>query len=173
MSFFRASVVKDLRRARRDPTSIAISVLIPLIIGILIKLVSSGDGVPTAKLLIADEDGSFLSSFMVNALGQGPIHDLGQGGFRGTEDAARFPVTRQQADEMRTAHARHHRQCQPFTLFVVQTHPTTIAVARGDCMVLCAALLATEYTEGTEKHRPRLSLRIHPYRYLGLVALWM
>ena len=72
MSFFRVSVVKDLRRARRDPTSIAISVVIPLFIGILIKLVSSGGWVPTAKLLIADEDDSLLSSFMVSALGQGP-----------------------------------------------------------------------------------------------------
>jgi len=76
VKFFRASVTKDLRRARRDPASLLMSVLIPLIIGTLVKLISSGGGVPTATLLVADEDNSFLSGFMVNALSQGPGEDL-------------------------------------------------------------------------------------------------
>jgi ABC-type Na+ efflux pump permease subunit len=76
VNLFRSSIIKDLRRFRRDPTSIMISVMVPLLIGILVKLVSSGGGVPTARLLVADEDDSFLSGFLVNTLDQGPLEDL-------------------------------------------------------------------------------------------------
>jgi ABC-type multidrug transport system permease subunit len=77
MTFLRVAMLKDLRRILRDPASLGISVLIPLIVGTLIRFVSGGDGgTPTAKLLVADNDASLAGRALVSALGQGQLGDL-------------------------------------------------------------------------------------------------
>lgn len=77
MRFLWTATVKDLRRILRDPASLAISVLIPLVIGTMIRMVNSGDGgTPTARLLIADNDGSVAGAALTSVFGQGQLGDL-------------------------------------------------------------------------------------------------
>jgi len=78
MTFFRAAVAKDLRRIRRDPVALLISVAIPLMVGLLLRLVSGGGGTPTALLLVTDHDDSFASGLLVRAFGAGPLQELVQ-----------------------------------------------------------------------------------------------
>ena len=67
------SALKDLRRMRRDPTTLAVWVGMPALVAVLLFLVfgSRGEATPQGRLLVADEDGSFLSSLLVGAFGQG------------------------------------------------------------------------------------------------------
>lgn len=69
--FLAASVLKDLRRYRRDPWSLLSWLGIPVLIGLLLSMAfGGGDGaVPRAKLLVVDRDDSFLSGLLVGALG--------------------------------------------------------------------------------------------------------
>jgi ABC-type Na+ efflux pump permease subunit len=78
VAFLRAVFLKDLWRIRRDPAALLIAVTIPLLLAVLLRLISGGGGgrTPTAHLLVADHDGSFASSLLANALGQGPLKDL-------------------------------------------------------------------------------------------------
>ena len=76
MHFLRVSLAKDVQRLLRDPASLATSLLIPVVVGLLIRLVSSGGGTPTATMLVADHDQSFGSSFLLGTMSQGPAADL-------------------------------------------------------------------------------------------------
>jgi hypothetical protein len=55
-------LLKDLRRMVRDPASILIAISIPLLVGGMLRLLNSDSGKPTAKLLIADQDSTFLTA---------------------------------------------------------------------------------------------------------------
>jgi ABC-type Na+ efflux pump permease subunit len=77
MRFLSTATAKDLRRILRDPASLVISIVIPLVIGTLIRLASGGDGsTPTAKLLVADNDGTLAGQALVSAFGQGQLNNL-------------------------------------------------------------------------------------------------
>jgi len=76
--FFLASLIKDLRRMRRDPGGLLLSAAIPVVLAVLIRLAfGGGDGTtPTATLLVADHDGSPFSALFLGAMTQGPVGDL-------------------------------------------------------------------------------------------------
>jgi ABC-type multidrug transport system permease subunit len=64
---------KDLRRMLRDPASLLISMCIPLFVGIMLGLLNSGGGRPTAKLLVADQDSTFLSTLLLGGMQRGEL----------------------------------------------------------------------------------------------------
>ena len=68
----RNNAQKDLRRALRDPIGLLVWMGIPLVIGSLITLATGGtDGpAPQAHVLVVDQDESFLSNLLLNALTQ-------------------------------------------------------------------------------------------------------
>jgi ABC-type Na+ efflux pump permease subunit len=72
VGFVWSTAVKDLRRHRRDPLSVLLWIGIPLVVGLLIILAAGGDEGPRprARLLVADEDDTLLSRFLVGALSQ-------------------------------------------------------------------------------------------------------
>lgn len=72
MSFLWQTMRKDLRRHRRNPLEFLLWICIPLLIGGLIILAFGGRGGPEPQvhLLVADEDGNFLSGLLVAALSQ-------------------------------------------------------------------------------------------------------
>jgi len=75
--FLFTSVRKDLTRWRQDKTALLIWLGIPFLIGGLITLmIDGGDGTPTGTLLIADQDDSLLSGFVVGAYNQDQLGDL-------------------------------------------------------------------------------------------------
>ncbi len=77
MSFFLASVRKDLARWMQDRSAILIWLGVPFLIGGLITLLmDGGGGSPTGKLLIADQDDSLLSGFVVGAYSQEQLGEL-------------------------------------------------------------------------------------------------
>ena len=76
MTGLRNVLVKDLERMLRDPASVLISISIPLLVGVMLKLLNSGGGQPVAKLLVADQDSTFLSSMMLRATEQGELAEI-------------------------------------------------------------------------------------------------
>ena len=74
--FVAATALKDVRRQLADPLGLLTWMGLPLIIGGLIVLVSGGGGSPRGRLLVADEDESFLSNAIGGAAVQGPIAEL-------------------------------------------------------------------------------------------------
>ena len=77
MDFLLASVRKDLSRWKRDRVALLIWFGIPLVVGALItSLVDNGGRTPTGTLLVADEDGTFLSGVVVGAFSQDQLGDL-------------------------------------------------------------------------------------------------
>ena len=77
MDFLRASVQKDLYRWIQDPTAMLIWVGIPFLIGGLItSMIDSGGGTPTGTLLVADEDGTFISGVFAGAFSQEQLGEL-------------------------------------------------------------------------------------------------
>lgn len=78
MSFFLASIRKDLARWRQDAAALLLWLGIPLLVGSLITaLIGSGDGpMPSGTLLIADEDSTLLSGFVAGAYSQDQLGDL-------------------------------------------------------------------------------------------------
>ena len=74
--FIAATALKDVRRQLADPLGLLTWMGLPLIIGGLIVLVSGGGGSPRGRLLVADEDESFLSNAIGGAAVQGPIAEL-------------------------------------------------------------------------------------------------
>ena len=75
--FIAATARKDVRRQFADPAGLLIWMGLPLAIGGLIVLVTAGgEGSPRGRLLVADEDESFLSGLIGGAAVQGPIAEL-------------------------------------------------------------------------------------------------
>ncbi len=68
MDFILLSAAKDLRRRMKDPTSLLLWVGIPLMIGSMMSLMSGGgSSVPRAKVLLVDQDDSFVSQLLAGA----------------------------------------------------------------------------------------------------------
>ncbi|MDJ1015577.1 MAG: ABC transporter permease [Paracoccaceae bacterium] len=77
MTFFLASLSKQLRRVLGQPWSLAIWIGVPMLVGALLSAVMGGEDGETPKvhLLLADEDGSFLSGALIETLSS---EDFGQ-----------------------------------------------------------------------------------------------
>ncbi len=68
---------KDLRRLLRDPIGLATWLGIPLLIGlVMVALFGHGEPKPQGLLLIADQDDTFLSSFLARAYTQGKLGEM-------------------------------------------------------------------------------------------------
>lgn len=77
MRFLWISAWKDLARLRRDPLALAIPLAIPLILGVLLNLVfGGGDATPQGRLLVTDEDGTFVSSVLTGAFSREPLSKM-------------------------------------------------------------------------------------------------
>ena len=77
MGFLGIAFAKDLRRILRDPVAILLSVGLPLMVGLLLKIAfGGGETKPTAQLLVADHDSSFVSNLLVASFDRGPLADL-------------------------------------------------------------------------------------------------
>jgi ABC-type Na+ efflux pump permease subunit len=77
VSFLVASAKKDLARWAQDRMAMLFWLGIPFLVGGLItSMMDGGGGSPAGTLLIADEDGSFLSGFVVGAYSQEQLGDL-------------------------------------------------------------------------------------------------
>ena len=78
MTFLVASILKNLQRIAAQPWSVAIWIGVPLLIGSLMSAIMGGaDGdSPQVHLLIADEDGSFLSGALTDMLDREELSDL-------------------------------------------------------------------------------------------------
>jgi ABC-type transport system involved in cytochrome c biogenesis permease component len=78
MHFAIASFRKDIARWRQDRSSFLIWLAIPLMIGGLLTLMSSGSssGGPSGTLLIDDQDDTLVSGFVVGAFTQEQMGDL-------------------------------------------------------------------------------------------------
>jgi ABC-type multidrug transport system permease subunit len=74
MRFLWISTVKDLRRLRRDPISIAMWIAIPLVLAVLMNIVfGGGEATPQGLLLVQDEDKTFVSNLLTGAFRSGPL----------------------------------------------------------------------------------------------------
>lgn len=74
MRFVLTSALKDLRRLRRDPLGLGVAIGIPVIVGlVLTALFAGGNVTPHGRLLVADEDQSFVSGFLAGAFDRGPM----------------------------------------------------------------------------------------------------
>ena len=68
---------KDLRRRLSDPTALLIWLALPLVIGGLLVLINSGDGgTPRGRLLVVDEDRSFVSGVIAAIPARGEMAEL-------------------------------------------------------------------------------------------------
>jgi ABC-type Na+ efflux pump permease subunit len=77
MRYVWATAVKDLRRRLRDPLALLIWLGIPFVILALLTLAfGGGNATPQGRLLVADQDDSFVSGFLTGALGQGQLAEL-------------------------------------------------------------------------------------------------
>jgi hypothetical protein len=74
MRFCWLSMVKDLRRYRRDSTSLLLWFVLPLVIAGLIGAVFGNDDArPQGLLLIADEDHGYAGTFLRESISRGPL----------------------------------------------------------------------------------------------------
>jgi ABC-type multidrug transport system permease subunit len=73
-----SSARKDLRRQLQDPAALVLALAIPLVVGGLLVLAFGGRGgpAPRARLLVADEDASFVSGLLLQALGRTEVIDV-------------------------------------------------------------------------------------------------
>ncbi|MFT5150506.1 MAG: ABC-type multidrug transport system permease subunit [Planctomycetota bacterium] len=70
-------MVKELKRRAADPAALVLWIGIPLLIGGLMSLISSGPGEePIAKLLVVDADDSFLSGLLLQAANGAPVVEV-------------------------------------------------------------------------------------------------
>jgi ABC-type multidrug transport system permease subunit len=77
MRFLLTAVRKDLGRLRRDPLALATSIGIPFVLVAVITLVfSGGQATPQGRLLVADEDGTFLSQALMSAFSREPLSKM-------------------------------------------------------------------------------------------------
>jgi len=68
---------KDLRRRLADPAALLIWLALPLAIGGLLVLINSGDGgTPRGRLLVVDEDRSFVSGVIAGIPARGEMAEL-------------------------------------------------------------------------------------------------
>ena len=75
--FVVATARKDLRRRLADPAALLIWLALPLVIGGLLVLINSGDGgTPRGRLLVVDEDRSFVSGLIAGIPVQGEMAEL-------------------------------------------------------------------------------------------------
>ena len=71
------TAVKDLARARRDPLALVMWLAIPLILGALMTAVFGGDNsTPQGRLLVVDEDDTFLSNVIASAFSREPLSKM-------------------------------------------------------------------------------------------------
>ncbi len=76
MRFLLASASKDLRRRLADPVALAIWIGLPLLLAVLITLANGGGGsVPTARVLLVNQDDSDFGDLIVAALTRGGFSD--------------------------------------------------------------------------------------------------
>ena len=77
MRFLWTAVIKDLSRLRRDPAVLGISLGMPLVLVTLITLVfSGGQAQPQGRLLVADEDSTFVSMALTGAFSREPLSKM-------------------------------------------------------------------------------------------------
>ncbi len=78
LGFLQATIAKDLRRRGTEWFAILSWIAIPLFVGSLIMLISSGDNGPQPKgtLLLTDEDQTFVSGAVAQAFQNGPLADM-------------------------------------------------------------------------------------------------
>ena len=77
MRFIVAAALKDVRRRLNDPAALAVWLGIPLLLGGLLSIVFRDSGpAPRGILLVADQDGTFVSGLLVNAGRQGQLGEL-------------------------------------------------------------------------------------------------
>lgn len=75
--FVIATARKDLRRRLADPAALLIWLALPLAIGSLLMLINSGDGgAPRGRLLVVDEDRSFVSGLIAGVPTRGELAEL-------------------------------------------------------------------------------------------------
>jgi ABC-type multidrug transport system permease subunit len=68
---------KDLSRARRDPLTLLMWLAIPLVLGVLLNAVfGGGDVAPQGRLLVADEDNTFVSNLLTGAFSREPLSKM-------------------------------------------------------------------------------------------------
>jgi ABC-type multidrug transport system permease subunit len=73
MRYLIVAAAKDIRRRLADPAALAFWVALPLLLGGLLSFIGRDDGAPPrATVLVADEDGTFVSGLLATALGQAP-----------------------------------------------------------------------------------------------------
>ena len=72
MSFVLLTAKHDLLRRARDPLALLVWLAIPMAIAGLLNLAFGGGSgsVPRAKVLVVDQDDTFLSQFLLGAMGQ-------------------------------------------------------------------------------------------------------
>jgi len=74
--FLLASASKDLRRRLADPVALAIWIGLPLLLAVLITLANGGgESVPTARVLLVNQDDSDFGDLIVGALTRGGFSD--------------------------------------------------------------------------------------------------
>ena len=75
--FVLATARKDFRRRLADPAALLIWLALPLAIGSLLVLINSGDGgTPRGRLLVVDEDRSFVSALIAGIPTRGEMAEL-------------------------------------------------------------------------------------------------
>ena len=77
MRYLFIAAAKDVRRRLADPAALAVWVGLPLLLGGLLSFIAGDNGVaPRANVLVADQDGTFVSGLLSTALGRAEIMDL-------------------------------------------------------------------------------------------------
>jgi len=76
MGFVWISALKDFRRLRRDPFSVAAFLAIPLMLAVLMNLVFGREATPQGRLLVSDEDKTFLSNVLTGAFSREPLSKM-------------------------------------------------------------------------------------------------
>ena len=77
MGALRASLIKELRRYRRDPLGLAAWIGIPVFLAVLLVLLFGRESpTPHGRVLVADQDDSFVSRLLIGAYSGGPLAEM-------------------------------------------------------------------------------------------------